>query len=399
VTSAATETHPGETPILDREIPLPPRKIPGHGLALLLTLWYGAIIVFAACFFLGRPPMLRRWLLTEAGPWGLDQWERIGIVGVAGSVLATYYLMIAVHELGHVIAGLSVGFRLRSYRVGPLVFIPPFRVTLYRGPGAFVNGVAELIPVATDKLARRGIVMILGGPAANLLSALAVILLPIPTTVFSVCFIAFSIVNGVNDLFPFESRLGVSDGRRIGMLLRQGARGERWLALARLGAELNDGVPPESFSADFLAKAVAVRDESADTVIAHALAYSAAFHQHKDGEAGRRLETCLAYSSHAMPFVREALMSDAAVFQGRRRKRADLAEQWLADIPVATQGTWLRTRAEAAILEARGDVRGALGKLAEVEAAIATFPNQHQRDTLLRSLQRWKLDLGRRLDV
>jgi hypothetical protein len=286
-----------------------------------------------------------------------------------------------------------VGFRLRSYRVGPLLFIRPFRLTLYRGPGAIVNGVAELMPVATDNPAWRGVIMVLGGPAANLLSALVVILLPIPATVFSVCFIAFSLSNGVNDLFPFESRLGVSDGRRIGMLLRQRERGERWLALLRLGGELNDGVPPESLSADFLAKAVAVRDESMDTVTAHALAYAAAFHQHKDDEAARRLETCLAYSGHAMPGLREALMSDAAVFQGRRRKRADLAEQWLAEIPVGTQVPWLRTRAEAAILEARGDVDGALGKLTDVEAAIAALPNQRQRDLLLRSLQRWKSEL------
>src|SRR5262249_36094883 len=230
---------------------------------------------------------------------------------------------------------------------------------------------------------------------ANFLAALVVFLLPFATSVFSACFIAFSIVNGVNDLLPYESRLGVSDGRRIGMLLWHRERGERWLALLGLGAEVHERVRPESFSADFLAKAVAVRDESVDTVTAHALAYSAAFHQRKDGEAGRLLETCLAYSGHATPVMREALTSDAAVFQARRRKRADLAERWLAEIPVATRGPWLRTRAEAAILEAKGDVGGALGKLAEVEAAITTVPNKGQRDALLRSLQRWKSELCR----
>jgi hypothetical protein len=357
--------------------------------------WLFGLVIVTAYWLLNRPLTPRHWFLTDLRPWYLDQWERIGVVGVAVSALAAYYLMIAIHELGHVAAGLCVGFRLRSYRVGPLLFSRTFRVSLYRGPGAVVNGVAELIPVATDHLAWRGVAMILGGPAANLLSAMVVFLLPFPTTVFSACFIAFSIANGVNDLFPFESRLGVSDGQRIGMLLRQGERGQRWLALLRLGGELNDGVPPESLSADFLAKAVAVRDESADTVTAHALAYSAAFHQHKDEEASRLLETCLAYSGHATPALREAMMSDAAVFQGRRRKRADLAEQWLAEIPVATQSPWLRTRAEAAILEAKGDVGGALGKLAEVEAAITTLPNKGQRDALLRSLQRWKSDLGR----
>src|SRR5262249_8236470 len=158
---------------------------------------------------------------------------------------------------------------------------------------------------------------------------------------------------------PFESRLGVSDGRRIWMLLRQPARGERWLALLHLGGQLTDGVLPESLSADFLAKAIAVRDASADTVKAYAIAFWGALHPHQDSEAGQRLETCLAYSGHATPVLREALMSDAAVYQARRRKRADLADQWLAGIPVTTPNPWFRSRAEAAILEAKGDVDGA----------------------------------------
>jgi formylglycine-generating enzyme required for sulfatase activity len=116
--------------------------------------------------------------------------------------------------------------------------------------------------------------------------------------------------------------------------------------------------------------------------------------QHKDGEATQRLETCLAHCGHAPPVVREALMSDAAVFQARRRKRADLADQWLAAMPARTQHRWFRSRAEAAILEAKGDTAGALEKLAEVEAAIRTLPDSAQGETLLRLLEKWKNELG-----
>ena len=392
IMTAIATTTPEETPFLDRDAPLPPRAMPGSGLAVVLTPWFGAIVLLAACWILDRPPILREWFLTDFRDWLLDRWAGAGVVGVGVSVVAAFYLMVAVHELGHLVAGSSVGFRGLSFRVGPLIR-RPFQVSLYRGPGAVVNGVAELVPVATDKLAGRGAVMILGGPAANLLSALVMVLLPFPITIFSGCFIAFSIANGVNDLFPFESRLGVSDGRRIWMLLRE--RGERWLALLRLGSEINYGALPESLSADFLAKAIAVRDDSVDTMTAHAIAYWAAFHQHKDREAGQLLETSLAYSRHASPVIREALMSDAAVFLARKRKRADLAEQWLADIPVDTKNQWFRSRAEAAILEAKGDVGGAVEKLAEVEAAILKFPENAQRETRLQLLQRWKSDLGR----
>jgi hypothetical protein len=115
-------------------------------------------------------------------------------------------------------------------------------------------------------------------------------------------------------------------------------------AMLHLGGELTDGVLPESLSAEFLAKAIAVRDPSADTVKAYGIAFYSAFHQHDDrriwmllrqpqrGERWRALpeyarqvsSRCVA-SLYAMPSLREALMSDAAVFQARRRKRADLA--------------------------------------------------------------------------
>jgi len=392
----AAITFANETPILDREAQIPPRTAPGAGLAVVLTAWFGAALLVAGCWLFNRPPILRQWFLTDLRPWLLDRWAELGIVGCGLSLLAAFYLMLSVHELGHVAAGLCMGFRCQSLRVGPLLFDRPFRVSLYRGSGAVVQGVAELIPVAADKLAWRGVAMALGGPLANFLSAIGVLLLPFPITVFSGSFILCSIANGLNDLFPFESRLGVSDGRRIWTFLRQPERGERWLALLHLGGQLADGVLPESLSADFLAKAIAIRDKSADTVKAHAIAFSAAYHQHNDIEAAQRLETCLMYSNYATPFLREALMSEAAVFQARRRKRSDLADQWLAGIPEKSPNRWFRSRAEAAILEAKGDVDGAMKKLAETETAILANRKSAQRETLLRLLQRWKSDLCRR---
>jgi hypothetical protein len=222
-----------------------------------------------------------------------------------------------------------------------------------------------------------------------------VLLLPYEKGYFSWLFIAASLLAGVVELFlPIRGPTFVFDGLRIWMLLMDPKRGDRWLALMKLVADARDGVSPESMSADLLAKATAVRDDSTDTVIAHAFAYSAAFHQHHDAEAAQMLETCLRYAGHAAPAMREGLMSDAAVFQARRRKRPDLADQWLAEIPVNTPHRWFRSRAEAAVLEARGDIAGARGKLADVESALLALPKTPQRDTLLRLLERWKAEVG-----
>jgi len=161
----------------------------------------------------------------------------------------------------------------------------------------------------------------------------------------------------------------------------------------KLGAELSDGVPPECLSRGFLAPAIAIRDNSPDTVAGHAFAHAAAFWQNKDDEAAQFLETCLQYSAHASAATREALMSAAAVFLARKRKRADLAEQWLDALPQVTQVPWLHIRAEAGILEARGDVQGAIGKLDEVEKEILAVPNSVQREVSLRFVRRWQSEL------
>jgi hypothetical protein len=252
-----------------------------------------------------------------------------------------------------------------------------------------------LIPDKPEKLRAGAIAMVLAGPAANLMTGCTLLLLPYPKGFFSWLFIVPSVLAGMTELFvPIRGPTFVFDGLRIWMLLWDPARGQRWLALMKLLADTRDGVSPELISPDLLAKATAVHDDSADTVTAHALAFAAAFHHHRDGEAAERLETCLAHSARVPPVVREALMSDAAVFQGRRRKRPDLAEQWLGGIPANTRQKWLRSRAEAAILESQGDIPGALGKLDEVEAAFLTFPKNPQRDNLLRLLNRWKAELS-----
>jgi hypothetical protein len=365
-----------------------------------MTGWFGLGIAIPATLAFWHPPWIRsfwRWTLASVSPMFAGPWTAADVALAGASVVGITTAMIAIHELGHVLVGIWAGFHICSMRVGPLQIDRAFRISRYRGPGAWIRGEVNLDPVKPDRLIPRAVAMVFAGPAANLLSGCAVLLLPFPHGLSSGLFVFGSIVAGfVELLVPYRSRNVTFDGARILTLLRDRERGERWLALMKLGAELRDGVSPESLSADFLAKAVVVRDDSPETVAAHAIAYLAAFHQHRDTEAAQSLETCLRYSGSAAPALREALMSDAAVFQARRRKRVDLAEQWLGAMRVTPGFPWLPVRAEAAIREARDDLEGALDKLEEVERAILAGPNVPQRELSLRFLGRWKSELRAR---
>ena len=387
------------TPILDRAAPLPEPVAPSSGTCVLFGTGIALCAAIVALLVLRHPPFVE-----SLQKWGLSQFERlfpdpltparivfIGVIGILIGLSGT-----AIHELGHLIVGVLVGFRCDSLFLGPLQFSAPFRLSLNPDPRSWWHGGVTLVPDKPEKIRAGAIAMVFAGPAANLLTGCAILLLPYTKGFFSWLFVVASLLAGVIELvLPIRGPTFVFDGRRIWMLLWDRGRGERWLALMKLIADTRDGVSPELLSPALLAKATAVRDDSADSMTAHLLAFSAAFHQHRDGEAAERLETCLAHSVHVPAVVREALMSECAVFQARRRKRPDLAEQWLAGIPANTQYRWLRSRAEAAILESKGDVRGALGKLGEVEAAFLTFPRNPQRENLLRLLQRWRSELGR----
>jgi hypothetical protein len=300
--------------------------------------------------------------------------------------------VVIVHELGHLIAGLMVGLEFVTIRFGPLVVHSPFRISFRRGLGGYA-GATSMVPRQARGIRWRFLVMLFAGPAANVISSGAVMKLVGSTSVFMDWLVLLSVMVGLGNLVPFARRSLVSDGKRVLMLLRGGGQGERWIAVVQLVADLRNGVPPEDLRPELLGMATAIRDDSVDTVAGHALAYTSAWYARTADEAARILETCLQYLGFAPPILREGILADAGVFQGRKRSRADLAREWLTELPAKTQYPGLRLRVEAAILEAEGDIRGSLRKLDEVESTLQRVPNRQQRALSMRSLERWRSEL------
>lgn len=337
------------------------------------------------------PPIERVLNRMDSRLFPNDASELVMLWNILSSVFALLAVII-VHELGHAVFGVLAGFRLLSLQVGSLQFSPPFRLrwqTKLLLPG--YSGMAVLLPNRTQGLRLRGIVMVLGGPLANLASA-ALFLLP-QIGWFGGLFAALSMLLGVGNLVPFRKRAVASDGLRILMLLRNGAQGERWLAILQLVADLHSGTDPENLRSDFLALATAVQDDSLDTASAYGIAHAAAYYKHDDAEAARLLEVSLQHSGCQPPMMREAIFSDAANFQAKRRGRADLAKQWLAELPEKTVMPELRIKTESAILAAEGDIQGALKKLDEAMAIIEKSAAPQRRDLMLRLMRRTRKEL------
>jgi len=317
---------PGATPYLDRQLPMP-RSVSFHGNVFVIVIAFGVTLATAWHFF---PILIDN--VVPATPLMLIP------VGIA---------VIAIHELGHLLAGLASGFRFQELRISGIVIHRTKGVSFQRGPLlTFITGHAKLYPPPIDKSRFAYAAMTAAGPFANLSSA--AIAAMFPPTPASVLFIVVSLAIALGDLLPFET-IQVSDGGRLGMLLFNRPRRERWLAIIRLNAESSDCTEPQKLSPELLATAIAIRDKSMDTVTAHAIAYSAALCRREFAHAGEVLDVCMQYAAHARPRVREALISDAAVYQAAVRHSPALAAAWLNDLPPKAKPS-LRTRAEAAIL-------------------------------------------------
>ena len=391
------------TPILDRVTPVPPpatvaieslssgvRLVIGVVVALVTFAWIG-LIIWSPTGSLAEGGLSKKIDSVVSELFSGEASVVTFIWSMFVCPVLALFAVIVVHELGHLVAGLCTGYRLVSMEFGVIAIRPPFRITVQRARRAGADAMTAMVPVHVRNLRWRALVMILGGPLANIGSAFAVFLLDPKLGVFAVLFILLSLIVGGGNLVPFRSRAVLSDGKRILLLLRRDGRGERWLAIVQLAADMRKGVEPRDLRPDLIALAVAICDESPDTTLAHVIAYAAAWDRSTEAETAQLLETALRYSNFAGPALREGIFSDAGVFQARKRKCQQLAREWLEDLP--TGYSTPRLRLEAAILEVEDDIEGALNKLDEVEKATLKEPDAAQKKISLKSIQRWRSEL------
>lgn len=367
------------TPYLDRLLPLPgPVR---SRLQFLIGFLVGAAIAIAPLYF------RRFWSsLPDLFELALDPWIFIFCC----------YIGVVVHESGHFLAGRMAGLHLNLVRFGPLQINAPFRISWHWKQGAGARGFTSMLPRTGNVSRQQVLIMLIGGPAANLFTAAIVFpfhkgsgeLFRLP-----IIFVVASLLLGLGNLIPFQKQSSVSDGKRIWMLVSSKGRGERWIALFQIVTAISQSVEIDMLPDILIARATAFTDQSPDTVTAHAFAYSWAFYRKDTAEAAKFLETALAFSRHSSPAMREGLIAEAAVFQARRRKNIALAQQWFADLPAKPQLPTLPLNVEAAVFEAQDDFISALRTLEQSEKVALALPNRIQRDVSLRSVRRWKTEL------
>lgn len=340
------------TPILDLQEP-PPKPGSARWIALPIGVLIGVLV-----------GMLQVRLPTFSG---------MGFNGLL--LIPAFYVSIAVHELGHLLAGSLVGMPPGGLVIGGIVIFKSGRrwIIRFEPRRVFGGGLAKALPQKDSlRLASFGW-MVAGGPIASVLLTIAC------------AFVNFRFGDGkwewtgtlfwmalltvIVSLAPFSSGINKSDGARLWLLLRRPDKCRSWMALWALQTEETHGVMPRDWDADLVRQMLAVDPSAREYPYTQLLAFYRCVQEHTESAALEHLENALARSARVTKVFRQCISLEAASSSALFRGNAAQARTWLARTgkvhePVSTN----TAEAAIAIREKRYD--DALRYLAAARARI-----------------------------
>jgi hypothetical protein len=357
---AESATTRSKTPYLDREIPLP-RSRAGD----VKPRWW-LVVLFAMGLFLE----------------------------IFRVVFLLWMFSILIHELAHLVAGLLVGERFDSIRVGPIQVNRPWKISWCWTRHAVVTGATCTLPVTRSGLRWKLFFSTLAGPATNIAASILVFeVMPRYGSKYEAISMLFVLVSGflgVVNLFAGEEQHGtMPDGLRLWVLLFDRHRRERLFSILALIADVKQEKKIESFDAYGAGEGLQVRDGTAQQVVANWVAYMRA---NREESGSQYLENCLAASSAVGPDFRDRLILEAARFQATQRKKCVVAREWLA-LAGSTEPSFQRFFAEAVILQQENQLQQAMAVVEDALKYVEGTNKKKSRDVYLRALNELKTSL------
>lgn len=295
---------------------------------------------------------------------------------------ALVFVDVAVHELGHLVAGWAVDFRFERICVGPLLvrrLQDGWGVTLH-GSLTWEGGFMAALPSHAEQIRANLLIFIAGGPAASLLlSCFCVICFAMsPGTRWEKwaepmgLLGAWSAFTFVANAIPMRRGCLLTDGAWMAELVNGTLFGQRSCALYAMAASEHSEVRPADWHPRWIAQALAVPDATPERLSALLLAYR----HHLDRGDGDRAGACLDEAvtlQHQLPasLITRHLWLERAYFLAHYRHDAmNAREAWERaqhGLPVERA---LLLRAECAVLSVEGDTRTASDLLTLAEAVL-----------------------------
>lgn len=249
-------------------------------------------------------------------------------------ILPALYVTVAIHELGHLVAGRTVGMRPGGFMIGGVVIFKSGArwVIRFDHRRMFSGGLAKLLPQKGDFRPASFGWAIAGGPIASLMF----------TVVWGL--VAFRYGNGlwgwiatlfwaallITVLPLVQFSRGTSDGARLWKLMRRPDQTRPWMALWALQGEETCGVLPRNWDPE-LVRQMLVADPTSDQYpYIQLLAFYRLADEKNEQAALEHLENALAKSARCSKVLRQCIFLEAAFSSALWRKNVLQARTWLA---------------------------------------------------------------------
>lgn len=302
--------------------------------------------------------------------------------------IPAFFLVIALHEGGHALAGTYVKFNFKLYAVGPFLWEKEMSGWKFKW-NKNVNtsgGMVICIPTGSEALSKRFAFYVAGGPLSSLVGAgifyLIAIALPTPHNTFleitsGLVWIlaALSAVIFIMTALPFHAGGFSSDGARVLRLFRGGDVARFEVLLVKIIASSMGGVRPSLLNQDELDEAMVLSKKinAPMGVYLNSFFFQAAWDRNQLDEAEAHLANYLNESVAIPEGIRSSVYLDAVFFYAYAKNDLEKALHfWKQFKPSAIIPKSISLAAEAAIQLLQHKHHQAL---TQIEKAIAELPN------------------------
>lgn len=302
--------------------------------------------------------------------------------------LASYFVGVIIHEAGHVIAGLLVGFPFILVRIGALHLGREGGRWRLRWAGSGGAGGMAAHDIRGARRRRRAAIFTCGGLLANAIAAVLIVTFTNLRTTHSmvVWIYGWNVFMAAVSLLPIPTGGHINDGLRLLHLLRSKKHTKREMAITRIYSRSRDGERFTKMPRSLLRAAVSVNDRTCHSFVGHLLVYSYHFDQEQFSEAAIHLERCLSMADIVDHRQRNNVIMEAAIFQAWANDDAVSAKKWRERTTEwSVDGIYLlRWKIVEAALERKSDET-----LRHFNAALGEVNKIYKGPQLESSLQSW----------
>src|ERR1700722_8808483 len=256
------------------------------------------------------------------------------------SQLAVVFLAIVIiHEGGHALTGMALDMKVAAIVLGPFhwwVSYAKWRFTpRWEGLFTFLGAVA-LIPTKMENYRRRKTLMVVGGPAANIVTGLLAILAILTAPghpwagnwILLVYFAMDSLLIGLLNLVPFGAGGRYSDGAKLFQLLSLGVWREYHWLMGMMGSATVSALRPRDYDVAMVRRVKGTAACGQDELLMNLAEYAYFLDRDELAEAGLAIEK-------ADRFCKKSALNPQAEWCGALvfgnaflRRDAQAARQW-----------------------------------------------------------------------